>query len=655
MTGKQSTVNPANQPNLLMELYINLQEKLAPGTCGVGNKGRRYKTIVANIGNETAYNIIPNDLFVGDYLNPTPLQLLRHKFNYGTFNACYYPDPLNSGASAYFLEVEGKLGKGGREEPYAVDMPKCSSRQILGRVYTFLDGSGEIQPGLAHPSALWSPFWEDPSEQSIIWLSDYMVDVGAIGMCQKTLSNDSYKHGLFFYFNEDPLAELDAKPAGCGDFMDVFPPDIRSCKEASEKIEDEYLQLINSSAQYQTMFEKSMQDDCIRTEKAPNLTAELMQIIPFMNLSDHNIAVFEDIVAFALENDISEDEVLFVAEHSINGVNCMDDYLHKVRTVIALKVAKKLHQRNITNGGISKDFETFSDTISQAILDGKISVRTKKTSEYVTMNGAFAFYSPIDNEIAYPPIDTSLSTVSMFEALIHECRHAFHDYKGEAMTKLNDEMKAYSAGAKASTLLAEFNGTTSAEVQVYAMENRRIMLRFALEKMIGYQACIGIPRKTIITNMIMQDEAIKLEEQWRQAIHKEVVGLSDGSSKQLFKRMYAFRNLLYMQGGLLDSAFAFIPQAIKEGTLSFNDEAGLNNFLSPQTSRALSDRILQSPDGSYTKSAAANQYLQYLYNAFVLARYLKPGNVDRLFDDFNRHSTEIGTALLYQGSSYDGL
>lgn len=604
--------------------------------CAGQENGSRYRAVEVKIQDTVGYDLVPKKTEPGPLAKNIPPEkvekvLEEYAMHFNEHKVCKLPDKKNKGEHVLFLTFKNKLSQGGSTKPYPSKIPQCKSSGLFLRAVKYPTYEDEPFVSFARDATSYlAPLWEDPSvgSEEMKEYIRYRKWIKAEGICQKKISNERY--GLFWQFKADRYKR--ERPINSKIVIDkakgeeyVLSEDLKRCAADAVSAEENahYAFLARSAHVYRRGIEKEREDLAVRQFVADELEPEITNMLPEKQVSKKEIMLLREILAFGLENGLSVEEILsdasMLSEKSLSN----EELIYALWTTISLRVAQRLHDKNLANGGISKDFHLFAETTIAAVLDMRIKSRERSPKDYMKIS-SFAFYDTRKNEIVYPYYDPDTTFASMFEAIIHECYHAYEDMTKQNPTLLETERRAYRRGRKAMILLnRELYEDKGNEARLSYIDNLTILAgeydNYLTEKRFR---CHGHPKWRYDFEKRLNREDAEANSKWHEAIVDEALGRSKTvPDVDYFYKAARVREYVSITDRFAKSNFLSIGQYYERGEI---DEEKIDpNEMVKDLERRLAAFKSIPKDKKDARSRKALSLLNYGYGLMAHAFYLK--------------------------------
>jgi len=531
----------------------NLNNSALP-VCRDDYEGHLYRAIFP-------YSVIEQgSLPESDIAEPTGYDMAILDGYYSPDLICRIPDPKGKGADRIFLGFPFAFDIGGQDHPYPDSVPACDEADTLYRAaFAFpANRKNSELPVLLplHEDALISPEWVPITDEDVDEFDDYLAISDMKAICQKKISDDPERHGIFLVEKDpadmgfDPFErisdevqsnDIDSQIAIYRETIEAMPRELRKCASSASDL----IHMIEWGEDIREM--RSAADDIqgdpyVRDVLSPRLALRLIEDADLFDVGRDEIFTLENIVSFAIEGGLGEEELGDIAVRLSGVYSNTQKTIYGLFAIASLRIAKALHLLHEERGGISDDFVEFTDSIERAIADGRISVRVQSIRDNMRTPNALAFYQNDTNAIVFPQIISGTSPSAYFESIVHECYHAFQDMNHRITTTLGLEEEAYTRATRAALLMDSVRDFhTNPLIQIAESEN----IEFAdmlFESSLRTMECHGVPREIIERTRDFKAVSNEAQMNWRHAVESNLLLGTVYDEAALFADFYRLAN-----------------------------------------------------------------------------------------------------------------
>ena len=383
------------------KIWISFENGMmaSPPICERGNGHNKYRAVAY----KDTCSIVPADFESDQYTQnldgEAAAHCLDHFHNlYEDFTVhCQYPD-LRLGTYSLYLSFPQKLGSVNRTIPYPAEIPQCEDTQNTQRVIMRVLDVGLLSERQLGAAVLTAPAvmprgWMDPMDEDVQYLATKLEEADAFGLCQKRISPNI--HALFFVGATD----INGKP-------------------------EDPAHVYRTSPHFLT--------DPVQMPVPADVLIGVLQSAKIGGLTEEQFNVLENIIAFSVNQGLDKEDLFSIAE-ALSRTNLEgDEFLYSLLTVASLRIARALNYESSATGrgGISEDFNDFTQSIEAAIVNGAIGVHGKIAEDLQGTEAtaaAYAYYLADKNEISFEPFKSMQLDGYGFSAIVHECYHGYED------------------------------------------------------------------------------------------------------------------------------------------------------------------------------------------------------------------------------------
>jgi len=577
---------------------------------------------------------------------------------------CRLPAPNGKGADRIFMVFPHEFGIGGQDHPYSGSVPACDDSETLFRAAAAVPAGKEYSMLLPlHEKALISPDWVPITDDNVGEIEKYLSSVGLEGICQKRISEDPERYGIFFVEKDDAGTKSDpyeriSDEANSNDIylqiatyaktVESMPRALRSCSMPAM----DYLRMTvwgESIRELQLLASELSGGFYIVDALAPELAYELIEGADLFGIGEPEIDTLKRIVSFGIEGGLCEAEISEIASRLARTYSDSKEVIYGLFAVTSLRIAKGLHSES---GGISEDFVDFSESVEGAIIDGRIRIRIQSMRDIMRSPSAFAVYLPLQNEIVFPPLDSGASPELYFGTIVHECYHAYQDMNELSATVLEMERAAHSRGTRAEILLKAAGITGSNPISELAAQESTEYADALAELTRSAAKCQGTPDELLELYSDFKTLSMEAYANWEYAVRANLLEGADLDEDGLFEEFYRFANYEVVAGRESSMALLSVGYDYDQCVDAYGEDFCNSKFL-PDPEDYNTDYLVfpATADGA-RKALEALRYQAHLFaSAFYADREL--WKEIALIEDLDRES--VMDALLQKKSQYDGI
>lgn len=449
------------------------------------------------------------------------------------------------------------------------------------------------------------------------------------------------------------------------------PELVRKCGPSPEKIHyiSEWANFINNSnrAKFESAYHPSV------NFLVPGVVSEMIlraALLPDLNQEK----ILNDITAFALNYGLSSHDLLLITDDLALNVQSEDEFIHTLMTIVCLRVAAFLNDKNLSEGGgaVLPDFDLIVSEVEKEFRAGRVSVKVDEVDSedadqiMLRASGIPSMYISQRNELRYQNMggDAALFNMlskdkMMFNVIVHECVHIYQDMLGEELTYMDAELAAYEAGEKAQYLLEKSVDPFLPDWEASLMsEDRRRLDEFRVETNIAGLICMGYGDALISFEKKYWQEKDRLMNEWTNEIGFELQGYDLGFSREIYAGLLKIKHAYNM---MLNTALAVHNQVADRYEDSGWSEQTFNSWLKSlvefykrDAAQAREDFIAQDSETTSSAQAAKN----YQFSLTRLMTYAYYGDA-QLFESASKEYVDafdqISAALLYSPYFFNGI
>jgi hypothetical protein len=427
-----------------------------------------------------------------------------------------------------------------------------------------------------------------------------------------------------------------------------------ACSPSEAEINDilEWTRSINerTKAIFETSYEPYVFEDAYGL-------ASFIEIEAGLVFTQEQKNILNEALSFSLAHGVLEEDIISAASDIALRAQDGDDLVYSLRTVLCLKVADKLDQKNVAQWGspISPVFHDIAVEVEDAIRSGNVTVEkgaVEGQDRYqlaLTGSGFVGEYRYDQDRLMYQHIQGQDSLYDMldrywmaFSYILHESVHVYEDIHGLDNNYFESEIAAHEIGAKAQVLLAQSIDTPFFEPELSSLAQERGGLEeLKVENILYGLYCMGYGdafQNFEHEYWLMKEDVMSA---WTKELQWGLAGYDDLLARDLYSELLTVRH-----------AYVLMWRAMRFGERYYeNDQFDALNVNVVRDRRLFNRTDHESHDGAM----AAQYYIFSLGASMVHARYTDAALFQELQAEYLRKFDTVAQALLYQTYDRDGV